>query len=147
MPSTPTSKKCNFLGCREDKVFGTSWCQTHGGKRSDKYKQNERLYNLPVWDKIKRRVMTTQPLCVSCMTAGKVVQAEAVDHVFPHRQNDQRFLVNVFQPLCIPCHTQKTRLEQLGIFRRYTDDSWIDYGEQHYSEVIDSDSLSNFYIA
>jgi len=91
--------------------------------------------------------MTTQPLCVGCKVTGKVVQAEAVDHVFPHRQNDQRFLVNVFQPLCIPCHTQKTRLEQLGIFRRYTDDSWIDYGEQHYAEVIDSDSLSNFYIA
>jgi 5-methylcytosine-specific restriction protein A len=146
MPSTPTYTKCNFLGCKEKKVFSTGYCKVHGGKRSDKHKQNERLYNLPVWNKIKRRVLTTQPLCLSCKVAGKIVQAQAVDHVFPHLQDEKRFLLNVFQPLCVSCHTNKTQLERLGIYRHYSEDSWTDYSELNYKEVIEQDSLSNFFI-
>jgi 5-methylcytosine-specific restriction endonuclease McrA len=60
--------------------------------------------------------------------AGRVVLGDHVDHVIPWKTiNPGGFINNRFQTLCQSCHSQKTGLEQRGIFRHYTQHGPIDY--------------------
>lgn len=142
MPSVPTSKKCNFLGCQGTKIFGTNSCEEHGAKRSDKYKKNEKLYNSAGWKSIKARMRSQHPLCASCLSRGIVSSTEHIDHVVPHRQDSVKFMVNVFQGLCAACHTQKTLLEKQGIYRHYTADGPVDYKDSDYGMLIQEKVLN-----
>lgn len=135
MPSTPPEIKCTFLGCKQDKVFGTSSCQTHGGQRSQKYMDNKELYKLAVWQAIRTKVKSEYPICVSCLSRGVIVQTETVDHLFPHNRDKGRFLRNIFQALCVACHTQKTKLEMRGVYRHYIGKKFVDYSEKDYTTV------------
>lgn len=136
MPSVPTSKKCNFLGCPETKIFGTNFCEKHGATRSEKYKQNQKLYNSKGWKSIRAAMLSKHALCASCFSRGIIQPTEHLDHVIPHHQDTDRFLVNLFQGLCAACHTQKTTLEKKGIYRHYTPDGAIDYKESDYQTEI-----------
>lgn len=136
MPSVPTSQKCHFLGCKEDKIFGTNFCQKHGAKRSEKYKENAKLYNSAGWKSIKASARSLHPLCASCLSRGIVKQTEHIDHVIPHRRLVDRFMANVFQGLCAACHTQKTALENQGIYRHYTPDGPVDYSDADYAALV-----------
>lgn len=136
MPSVPTSQKCKFLGCSGTKIFGTNFCATHGGKRSEKYSTNAKLYNSSAWKQLRKVNRSEYPLCASCLLRGLVVETEHIDHVIPHQQDEDRFLVNLFQGLCAPCHTQKTKLERQGIYRHYTDTGIIDYKDSDYEQLI-----------
>ena len=114
MPSMPTSKICNFLGCKEKRMHGYGFCVEHGAKRSANYADNVDLYSTLAWRMIKAKIKSEQPLCVSCLHKGIVTATYAVDHVFPHRRDKERFLHNLFQGLCLECHTQKTIDENEG---------------------------------
>lgn len=138
MPTVPDNTKCNFLGCRAARVFGTNSCELHGAKRSDKYTHNAKLYNSTVWKRIKASAQSQHPICQSCILQGRVAQTETIDHVFPHRQDERRFVVNLYQGLCIPCHTQKTKLENRGIYRHYTTEGVKDYVETDYAFAVTS---------
>ena len=76
------------------------------------------------------------PLCGACLINGKVTSTEHIDHVIPHRRDSDRFLVNLFQGLCTPCHTQKTKLESQGVYRHYTREGIIDYKDIDYEHLI-----------
>jgi 5-methylcytosine-specific restriction enzyme A len=136
MPSVPTSKKCHFLGCKEDKIFGTNFCAAHGAKRSERYKKSEKLYNSAGWKSIKATMRSQHPLCASCLSRGIIAPTEHIDHVIPHRQDTAKFMVNVFQGLCAACHSQKTLLEKQGIYRHYTPDGPVDYSDSDYGTLI-----------
>jgi len=133
MPSLPSQEKCNFLGCKEAKAFGTNSCEKHGGKRSEKYGHNAKLYNSTAWKSLRKVNQSKHPICASCLCRGIITPTEAIDHVFPHRQERNRFLINLFQGLCIQCHTQKTKLESQGIYRHFLEDGPVDYSEHDYS--------------
>lgn len=136
MPSVPTSKACNFLGCKKDKAFSTGYCQEHGGKRSENYEANAKLYNSTAWRKKRDAMRSKFPICSACLLEGKITQTEHIDHVIPHRRNPDRFLINLFQGLCAPHHTQKTMLESKGIYRHYSENGPIDYDENDFNSVI-----------
>ena len=69
-----------------------------------------------------------RPLCQSCALAGRVTQAQHVDHIVPwKRLGPWAFTIGPFQSLCGPCHSVKTGLESRGVFRHYTDYGPIDY--------------------
>lgn len=136
MPSVPVQKKCVFLACSGTKIFGTNFCEKHGGKRSQKYKENEKLYNSAGWKSLRSTMRSAHPLCAACLARGVVTQTEHIDHVIPHRRDSDRFMVNLFQGLCAPCHTQKTRLEAQGIYRHYTTDGSVDYKDADYEQLI-----------
>ena len=136
MPSVPESKKCKFFGCRETKIFGTNYCATHGGKRSEKHKTNQKFYNSAAWKQLRKATKSQYPLCAACLLRGQMVETEHIDHFIPHRQNNDRFLVNLFQGLCGPDHTQKTKLEKLGIYRHYTEHGIVDYKDSDYEQLI-----------
>jgi len=63
------------------------------------------------------RQLTKQPLCESCLAAGRVTPARVADHVKPHLGNEALFFdENNLQSLCdysTPhnCHGKKTSRE------------------------------------
>jgi len=136
MPSVPSPNKCNFLGCKEARSFGTNSCEKHGGKRSEKYGHNAKLYNSTAWKSIRGRIQSEHPICAACLSKGIITATQAIDHVFPHKQDRNKFLINLFQGLCVACHTQKTKLESQGIYRHYTEQGPIDYKQQDYSVTV-----------
>ena len=145
MPNFPNNPACSILSCKAPKLFGTGFCELHGGKRSEKYKQNSKLYQSLQWKKLRQLVLSTQPICKCCLSKGIIKQSEAVDHVFPHRQNPARFLVNVYQGLCVACHTQKTKHENDGVYIHYADTGIIKYSDYDYNKAVnDAGLLSNY---
>lgn len=65
------------------------------------------------WDKLRKLVLTTEPLCRSCLTKGVVTIANHVDHILPKAKGGTDHLANL-QPLCAECHEAKTIRENGG---------------------------------
>jgi hypothetical protein len=120
MPTAPFNTKCRELGCNNPKTSRSSFCSLHGGGMTLRKAENNQLYNQSFWKRQRQKHLGANPLCVACLLEGKVVQAEHVDHVFPHRQNPERFKRNVFQSLCHSHHTMKTHMEARGTYLYYT---------------------------
>jgi 5-methylcytosine-specific restriction protein A len=53
------------------------------------------------WDKAAKVYRVTHPLCLGCQAVGRVVAAEVVDHIVPHK-GDHRLLWDAtnWQPAC-----------------------------------------------
>jgi len=53
--------------------------------------------------------LADHPLCAECRRQGRTTAADVVDHVIPHRGNEDRFWnVRNWQALCKSCHDAKT---------------------------------------
>jgi len=62
------------------------------------------------WRVARRQWLKRHPLCVLCEADGRVVAAEVVDHITPHRGNRDAFWNQEnWQSLCKQCHDRKTR--------------------------------------
>ena len=62
--------------------------------------------NGAAWAKLRRLVLTEQPLCADCERQGRITPSRDVDHVDNDASNNERFnLVG----LCTPCHSVKTQ--------------------------------------
>lgn len=59
------------------------------------------------WQRIRRRILATSPLCVHCRADGRVTLATEVDHITPLRAGGTHTDDNL-QPLCKSCHSRKT---------------------------------------
>lgn len=132
MPSTPINTKCRELGCKNPKTYRSTFCAEHGGGITEKGKQNSKLYSTAFWKKKRAIQLSKQPLCASCLLQGKIVQAEAIDHVFPHRRDNDKFRNNLFQSLCVECHTNKTLEENKGTYLYYSPNGIIEYTDADY---------------
>jgi 5-methylcytosine-specific restriction protein A len=132
VPSTPKNTKCRELGCKNNKTFRSAFCQDHGGGITEKGRENQKLYSSSYWQQKRKQQLSKHPLCAKCLLEGKVVQAEHIDHVFPHRQDSNKFKQNLFQSLCPPCHTLKTQDENQGIYTHYTHDGIKTYTDADY---------------
>lgn len=65
------------------------------------------------WRKARRLFLADNPLCQSCMRAGRTTGATVVDHVTPHQGDKRLFWARSnWQALCRQCHDAKTRREQ-----------------------------------
>ncbi len=70
------------------------------------------------WRKVRRRYLNRHPLCVKCKEEGKVVAANVVDHIVPHRGDPVLMWDEAgFQSLCRHHHDQKTANEDGGFGR------------------------------
>lgn len=144
MPSIPTYTKCSVLGCKNTKSKYNSFCTKHGGRdkfeydrasKNPNYKEAQKKYNSTQWQILRQVQLSTEPLCASCLSSGIVTQAQHIDHVFPWQHiGDIAFYHNVFQSLCQPCHSSKTKLEQKGIYRKFGKNV-IDYTLSDYPRV------------
>jgi len=55
------------------------------------------------------------PLCVECKKQGKITPATVVDHIVPHKGDQEKFWdPNNHQSLCDTCHNRKTAKEDGG---------------------------------
>ena len=61
------------------------------------------------WRKARERFLRAHPLCVVCQREGRLTPATVVDHIIPHRGNQQLFWdESNWAPMCKPHHDQKT---------------------------------------
>ena len=143
MPTVPTNPKCLTLGCNNPKSKYSSLCLDHGGrdtynhKRYNKdRKESDAKYKTSQWRTLRQIQLSKEPICAACKSEGIIKSAEHVDHIFPWRQiGEQAFTLNIYQSLCLPCHTSKTYLEQQGIYRQYGNPN-KDYTQSDYRIVV-----------
>lgn len=80
--------------------------------RADKTSSTERGYGYR-WQKARERFLAAHPLCVYCEREGRVTAASVVDHVTPHRGDDEMFWDQTnWQALCAPCHSSRKQREE-----------------------------------
>jgi 5-methylcytosine-specific restriction endonuclease McrA len=74
------------------------------------------LYGTAAWQKLRRGYLMANPLCVFCARDGRTTAASVVDHITPHRGNEQLFFAGPFQALCKQHHdSTKQRQEKSGV--------------------------------
>jgi 5-methylcytosine-specific restriction protein A len=68
------------------------------------------------WRKARAAFLAEHPLCRYCEEAGKLAPATVVDHVIPHKGNEELFWnVDNWAPLCATHHNaSKQREERRG---------------------------------
>lgn len=68
------------------------------------------------WQKARATYLRHRPFCISCEQQGRNVAATVVDHIEPHRGDQELFWdTDNWQPLCKSCHdSHKQRLEKSG---------------------------------
>lgn len=138
MPSTPKNNKCAHLGCKANKSRLNSFCIEHGGLdyyTSPDREKHDAKYKGKAWQVLRTHQLGKQPLCEGCLSQGRVSNAQHVDHLFPWGSiNEQAFTYNVFQSLCVECHSYKTGLERKGIIRHFA--SATDYALSDYAYAV-----------
>jgi 5-methylcytosine-specific restriction protein A len=89
---------------------------TWGGKRHGDQRgtANERGYNYR-WQVLSKQHLHRNPLCEECKRRGVIKAATEVDHIKPHRGDQQLFWdQSNWQSLCDGCHNEKSAAENQG---------------------------------
>lgn len=144
MPSLPKYTKCAMLGCKNTKSKFNQFCMDHGGRNTYNYskyntaeerKAKNDKYQTRQWKRLRQIQLSKQPLCQACLVNNIVTSAQHIDHVFPWSHiDDTAFYYNLFQSLCPEHHSEKTALEQRGIYRHYTNPP-KDYFKEDYALI------------
>jgi len=67
------------------------------------------------WRKARATWLSRHPLCAECERQRRVAPATVVDHITPHRGDQDLFWdTKNWQSLCKPCHDKKTAREDGG---------------------------------
>lgn len=104
MPIKP-KRPCRQAGCPN--LSDDVYCETH---RVLYVRENAtgRGYDTR-WRAARKRYLRGHPLCLECQRNGRTRPATVVDHILPHRGNEDLFWdQNNWQPLCKSCHDRKT---------------------------------------
>lgn len=109
MPRKPM-KPCQHFGCAN--LTETKYCDEHHGLYiKERANATARGYDSK-WRTARNRFLKLHPLCVRCQTQGRLVKANIVDHIKPHRGNQHLFWDDTnWQALCKKCHDTKTMTE------------------------------------
>ena len=65
------------------------------------------------WRRVRRIVLSSEPLCRMCKQQGYVTAATEVDHIKPRDEGGDMWDRANLQPLCRECHENKTRRQML----------------------------------
>ncbi|MCH7379340.1 MULTISPECIES: HNH endonuclease [Acinetobacter] len=70
------------------------------------------------WQKARERFLRSNPLCVYCKAKGQVEVATVVDHIIPHRGDQEIFWdESQWQSLCASCHSSVKQKEENQIIK------------------------------
>ncbi|WP_312056850.1 HNH endonuclease [Acinetobacter courvalinii] len=70
------------------------------------------------WQKARERFLRSNPLCVYCKASGRVEVATVVDHIIPHRGDQDIFWdESQWQSLCVSCHSSVKQREEKQLFK------------------------------
>lgn len=85
-----------------------------------------RLYNTRQWKRLREAQLERCPLCNFCAREGRVVAAQVVDHIQPHRGIERTFFDPTnLQSLCKSCHdSTKQQIETKGYANNIGSDGW-----------------------
>lgn len=82
--------------------------------RTDKRKTAERGYG-GRWQRARARFLSGHPLCAFCEKKNRVELATVVDHIKPHKGDQELFWdESNWQPLCKACHDSDKKLIEAG---------------------------------
>ena len=112
LPRKP-QRPCSYPGCPE--LTSERYCSKHQKEIDKNYSKTSRpfkkLYNSR-WRKLRKQFLKEHPLCEECKREGIVTAAEVVDHVIPHKGNEELFWdESNWQSLCKHHHDAKTAKE------------------------------------
>ncbi|HZG83844.1 HNH endonuclease signature motif containing protein [Paenibacillus sp.] len=119
MPNKP-KHPCNHVGCRQ--LTTERFCDQHAKQHQQQQDRergtaHQRGYNTR-WQKARKTFLSRNPLCRHCQDEGFLTPATVVDHVIPHRGDQDLFWdSNNWQPLCKRHHDIKTAKEDGGFGR------------------------------
>lgn len=111
--------------CREPSCFNRAPCSVHGAQPYDRRRGSaaSRGYNAK-WKQYRDDFVLrdhceecgrNHSFCEECGKRGRIALTYAVDHIVPHRGNQELFWRHSnHQGLCQPCHNSKSRKERLG---------------------------------
>jgi len=68
-------------------------------------------YSTKQWINTRQAQLQRQPLCERHLKLGKIVAANIVHHVKPHRGDWELFIGGPFESLCKPCHDSEAQEE------------------------------------
>ena len=82
-------------------------------------------YRSAIWQKRRVAFLRENPLCVQCLTGGKVSAARVADHHPPHGNSWQAFRFGPLRALCFDCAAHFAHHEQrLGFDKTVGLDGW-----------------------
>ena len=103
MPLRP----CAHPTCPELVRFPDRYCPKHAGlelrAKDSRPSARQRGYTT-TWDKIRRHVLTAEPLCRRCAADGHAMIADLVHHKDHDPHNNNR---DNLEPLCTSCHEKE----------------------------------------
>lgn len=107
MPRMP-KQKCKFPGCPHSVEAKIVYCDDHARYRTVKkftgfYEKRSTFYDTARWKRLRRFVLSQEPLCRRC---GR--PAQVVDHIRPIKKGGSATDLDNLQPLCTPCHNAKS---------------------------------------
>jgi len=115
---------CRHAGCHQ-LVDVSGYCEKHESlhqKSADAKRGSaaSRGYNA-VWRKARATFLKREPLCAECARQGRTVGATVVDHIIPHKGDQDVFWdTSNWQSLCKPCHDTKTATEDGGFGHQHS---------------------------
>jgi len=144
MPTLPTNSKCSTLGCKDNRSKYNTFCINHGGRNSyndsDSRAESNSMYQSKQWKQTRTVQLSKQPLCQACLCVGRITAANHVDHVFAwNKVGKFAFYRNLFQSLCVNCHSAKTAQEQRGVYVHYVEAGPIEYTKNDYAWLMAKD--------
>lgn len=92
----------------------TEYRKIHGSKTlKDKQQANGRTLalNSEAWARLRRLVISEQPLCAQCQREGRLKVGNEVDHIDNDASNNER---SNLENLCRPCHSRKSARDRGG---------------------------------
>lgn len=76
---------------------------------------HKRLYNTARWKRTRKEQLSAEPLCKFHSARGIVVVAGVVDHIKPHKGNEELFFARSnLQSLCKLCHDSAKQAQEKG---------------------------------
>lgn len=119
MPRKP-KVPCGQPGCPNMIEPGKRYCEEHLKLHPEITRSAGRRGYGSRWQRESKKFLQSHPLCVSCMKEKRYTKATVVDHIKPHRGDEQLFWDRAnWQPLCKPCHDKKTLTEDINPVYRY----------------------------
>ena len=106
MPRKPKTP-CKHPNC--PKLTDHKYCEDHAKLYlNERASATARGYNSK-WRAARKRFLKVNPLCTYCLKEKKMIKADVVDHIEPHRGDATLFWdEGNWQALCKRCHDKKT---------------------------------------